>query len=272
MSIPLMRTSVEATWTNDETLCLLGGPYVVSGGRRLTVPEGSKRLLAFVALHGGRVDRRHAAGTLWPYGDDERAAGNLRSALWRLKGAGINLLRADKCALYLTRDTTIDVQLLSDWAGRIIDGTATRSDVRLIQLSHEAIDLLPGWYDDWVIFERERMRQRLLHALETLSWLLVRSDRCAEAVEVAMTAVSVEPLRESAQASLIKAHLAEGNLVEARRALAAYDEIVRTELGIRPSNSLVSLVHPERQDSARRGAPARSIAVAPTPSVTHQGA
>ena len=50
-------------------------------GRRLNVPEGSKRLLAFVALHSGRVHRWQTAGTLWPDGSDERAAGNLRSAV-----------------------------------------------------------------------------------------------------------------------------------------------------------------------------------------------
>jgi DNA-binding SARP family transcriptional activator len=223
-------------------LCLLEGPYVIANGRKLSVPEGSKRLLAFVALHGGRVDRRLAAGTLWPCGGDERAAGNLRSALWRLRSAGIELLLADKIALYLARDTPVDVQLLSDWAGRIIEGSADQGDIRMISLSHDAIDLLPGWYDDWVIFERERMRQRLLHALESLSRLLLRGNRCAEAVEVAMTAVSVEPLRESAQASLIRAHLAEGNVVEARRAFSTYDDLVRSELGVRPSDALVALV------------------------------
>ncbi|MGW2995279.1 bifunctional ornithine acetyltransferase/N-acetylglutamate synthase, partial [Streptomyces sp. NPDC001193] len=30
----------------------------------------------------------------------------------------------------------------------------------------DALDLLPGWYDDWVLLEQERVRQRLLHALE----------------------------------------------------------------------------------------------------------
>ena len=39
-------------------LCLLGGPFVLHGTRRIAVPEGSKRLLAFIALHDGRVDRR----------------------------------------------------------------------------------------------------------------------------------------------------------------------------------------------------------------------
>ena len=40
--------------------------------------------------------------------------------------------------------------------------------------------------------------------------------------EAAMFAVGIEPLRESAQRVLIEAHLAEGNLVEARRAFVTY--------------------------------------------------
>src|SRR5580692_9687981 len=77
-------------------LHLFGGPFVTCEGRRLEVPEGSKRLLVFVALHRRRIERRYAAGALWPTGDDIRAAGNLRSALWRLNGAGIQVLSTDK--------------------------------------------------------------------------------------------------------------------------------------------------------------------------------
>ena len=57
---------------------LLSGPYVTIGADRREVPEGSKQLLAFVALRRRRVERRQAAGTLWPFGDEERAAGNLQ--------------------------------------------------------------------------------------------------------------------------------------------------------------------------------------------------
>ncbi|MDD9205832.1 hypothetical protein PU560_05035, partial [Georgenia sp. 10Sc9-8] len=148
-----------ATPTGPETgsapdpgrLCLFGGPYVVRAGHHLTVPEGSKRLLVFIALHSGRLDRRHVAGTLWPYGDDERAAGNLRSALWRLKGAGISVVEADKCSLWLRAGTTIDVQVLSEWASRLIAGEAAPADMRVPRWDPDAVDLLPGWYDDWVI-------------------------------------------------------------------------------------------------------------------------
>lgn len=224
------------------TLHLFGGPRVVQAGRRLEVPEGSKRLLAFVALNGGRVERRQAAGILWPFGDDLRAAGNLRSALWRLKAAGIDVLDSDKCALAVREDTVVDIYVLCDWAERLIEGTATPEDLCALKWRADAVELLPGWYDDWVLIERERIRQRLLHALEALSRHLVRAGRYAEAVESAMVAVGVEPLRESGQRSLIEAHLAEGNLVEALRTYDAYRRLVLRELGVEPSPGLSALV------------------------------
>jgi DNA-binding SARP family transcriptional activator len=221
---------------------LLGGPYVMLNGDRLEIPDGSKRLLAFVALGTGRVDRRYAAGSLWPFGNDERASGNLRSALWRLKCAGINLLESDKCSLMLRPGTVVDVTILSEWAGRLVGGSATQADLRAVYWRHDVMDLLPGWYDDWVIFERERVRQRFLHALEVLARRLIEVGRCAEAVEAAISAVHADPLRESANSVLIEAHLAEGNLIEGRRAYERYRDIVRRELGVEPGRELTDMV------------------------------
>ncbi|MFB7051940.1 AfsR/SARP family transcriptional regulator [Streptomyces vinaceus] len=223
-------------------LHLLGGPRVIHQGRWLDVPEGGKRLLAFVALNGGRVERRHAAGTLWPTGDDLRAAGNLRSALWRLKAAGIDLLDSDKCSLSVREHTEVDLYVLYGWAARLIGGTATAQDLSALKWRTDALDLLPGWYDDWVLLERERVRQRLLHALEALSRELARVGRHAEAVESALLAVSAEPLRESAQRALIEAHLAEGNLIEAMRAYDTYRALVKRELGVEPGCELSGLI------------------------------
>jgi DNA-binding SARP family transcriptional activator len=225
-------------------LCLLGGPFVIKNGRRLEIPEGSKRLLVFVTLHGGRVRRRYAAGTLWPRCNDARAAGNLRSALWRLRGAGIDVLHADQCMLYLDPELAVDIALLSRWAARIIDSSADGSDLSKPNLDPEAMNLLPGWYDEWVVFERERLRQRLLHALESLVRRLTAHGLFADAVEMAMTAVDIEPLRESAQRVLIEVHLAEGNFVEAQRVYCAYHRLMAEELGVPPSNALADMMRP----------------------------
>jgi DNA-binding SARP family transcriptional activator len=226
----------------ESAVLLFGGPYVVQNGGRLEVPDGSKRLLVFVALSTGRVDRRYAAGSLWPEGSDERAGGNLRSALWRLKCAGIDVLETDKCTLGMRRGTVVDVGVVGDWATRLVDGSATQTDLCQLNWRWDAMDLLPGWYDDWVIFERERIRQRLLHALEALSRRLVAMNRCAEAVDAAISAVSADPLRESANQVLIEAHLAEGNLIEARRTYERYRDSVGRELGVEPGEQLASLL------------------------------
>ena len=195
----------------------------------------------FVALTSGRVNRRHAAGTVWPDGDDVRAAGNLRSALWRLRCAGIDILHSDKGSLYLDPDSTVDIAELHAWATEIIDGRTNGRDFDLVDLNSEAVHLLPGWYEDWVVFERERLRQRLLHAMESLARNRIESRHFAGAIEAAMFAVGIEPLRESAQRVLIEAHLAEGNVIEARRAFATYRDLVRDELGILPSRDLIEI-------------------------------
>lgn len=225
-----------------DCLNLFNGPAVISGGTPAEVPEGGKRVLAFVALSSGVVERRRAAGTLWPDGDEVRAAGSLRSALWRLKCAGIDLVQADKVALRLRPGTTVDVDQLITWSDRVITGTPAPADLRICRWHIDFLELLPGWYEDWVIFERERLRQRLLHALEALARLLVDRSRIAEAIEVAMIAVAAEPLRESAQRVLIEAHLAEGNVVEANRSFSAFRALALHELGVEPRESLRSLI------------------------------
>ena len=103
-------------------------------------------------------------------------------------------------------------------------------------------DLLPDCYDDWALVECERFRQLRLHALEALCERLTEAGRYGEAIDAGLAAVRGEPLRESAHRALIKAHLAEGNYVEAGRQYEVCRRIVRDELGIEPSDGLRKLV------------------------------
>lgn len=232
----------ELTVSGGTSVHLFGGPYVVANGCRQPVPEGSKRLLAFVALRRGRVERRFVAGTLWPAGSDDRAAGNLRSSLWRLRSVGVEVLDCDKWSLSLLDGVRVDVHDLRDWADRMIGGTPRLDDLLRGPPEADALDLLPGWCDDWMILERERLRQRLLHALEAQSRELSRRAYHADAVEIAIAAVNAEPLRESAQRALIAAYLDEGNWNEACRVLRAYEQLLVRELGVSPSRELLDLV------------------------------
>ncbi len=217
---------------------LLNGPYLTVGGKRHDIPEGSKRLLAFIALNRGPVARRCVAGTLWPSCDDDRSAGNLRSALWRLRGSGAAVIECDKSSLSLAAQVAVDIDRIDYWAARIAAGNPEDGDFCAVAEKTRALDILPGCYDDWAIVEREQLRQRVLHALEAASRLSVSAGRFGTAVEAATAAVFCEPLRESAQRALIDAHLAEGNVVEARRAFARYAVLVERELRIEPPDDL----------------------------------
>jgi DNA-binding SARP family transcriptional activator len=226
----------------DARIHLLNGPYVSIDGEFRDIPEGSKRLLAFVAIQTGRLDRRYVAGSLWPGGDDNRASGNLRSSLWRLRKAHIDVIDADKWSLGLGRGVRVDLDEIESWARRMVSGIPAEGDFNEITAKAGALDLLPGYYEDWAITERERVRQQVLHGLERMSRLLRERGRYGEAVEAAMTAVFCEPLRESAQRVLIEAHLAEGNVVEARVTYRRYAQLIRRELGIEPSPELRAMV------------------------------
>src|SRR5690349_4651760 len=103
------RSVAEASLPGTPVLHLFGGPYVTFDRVRREVPDGGKRMLVFVALRRGQIQRRCAAGSLWPVGDDVRAAGNLRSALWRLRAAGIDLVEADKWSLRLSDNVIVDL-------------------------------------------------------------------------------------------------------------------------------------------------------------------
>jgi DNA-binding SARP family transcriptional activator len=221
---------------------LFGGPYVSIDEDRIEVPEGSQRLLAFVALHRPRVERRFVAGSLWPDVDELRASGNLRTALWRLNLAGIRILMATRSTLSLRENAVVDVDIVDHWARRVIDGAARPIDLKFLPWELDAFDVLPGWYEDWALMVRERIRQRVLHALEALSYHLSRAGRADQAVDAALLAVGADPLRESAQRALIEAYIGEGNWSEANRRLQAYRELLDRELGMRQELDLAGLL------------------------------
>lgn len=206
-----------------------------------SVSTAEARLLALLALRPHESDRRTVGGTLWPDVDDARASGNLRSALWRLAARPAPLVTVTRTTAALLPEVSVDVRLLGDWAARMITGTASSADLTHVPWDIAGVEMLPGWDDDWIVLERERFRQRLLHGLELMAAALVDAGRCAEAVEVALIVVRADGLRESAQRALISAHLAEGNCAEARRCYREHRDQVASELGVAPSASLAAL-------------------------------
>ncbi|TYB64812.1 hypothetical protein FXF51_20380 [Nonomuraea sp. PA05] len=212
-------------------ICLFEEPCLVAGGQRRTLPDGARRLVAFTAVHGGRVERRHAAGVLWPVGDDLRAAGNLRSALWRLRAAGIDVLDADKRLIWIRDGVVVDAVLVARWTACLTAGGAMPAGTDEAYWRHSRGGLLPGWSEAWVRPHRERLRQRVLHAMESLARRLVAEGDAVRATAVARQVCAAEPLRESTHRILAEALRRAGRPVEARAAYAAFRSAAARRFG-----------------------------------------
>ena len=220
---------------------LLNGFELLCGHQPVPLPACVERVIVFLALHERPLLRGLVAGTLWPESTDQRAAACLRSSLWRLRRTSPFVVEATASHITLASGARVDVRDLLALAHSILGG---RSDWRTGELALllEPVVLLPGWYDDWVVAERERLSQTRLHALETLAELLILEGRFAEAVDAGLAAVRDEPLRESAHRVLIKAYLAEGNQWEAVHQYRQYQHVIRQELGLDPSPKMEHLV------------------------------
>jgi len=221
---------------------LLGHPRLSHRGAHIPISESGSRVLAFLCVNRGANDRRYVAEVLWPDVDELRAAGNLRTVLWRLNSAGLGLVEAGRHVVRLGADVQVDVHLLAAWTARVLTGRLLPTDLSHSTWDVDRLDMLPGWQDDWILLERERLRERMLRALVVLARALGDSGRCAEAIDAALLAVRSDPLRESAQRMLIEAFVAEGNIVEAKRRFDEYRATLRRELGVGPSPELAALV------------------------------
>ena len=220
---------------------VLNGFELVRGASTVTLTMGSQRLLAYLALQSHPVLRIHVAGILWGEATERRSLASLRSTLWRLHEAGLRVVECIGAGLRLVPDVGVDLRNSTLLARRLIHEPDAVSDPELTQTPFR-YDLLPDWYDDWVMGERERFRQLRLHALEAMVPRLLRASRFAEAIEAGQAAVTAEPLRESAHRALIAAHLSEGNPGEALRQYHLFRKLLQRELGVEPSPRIHALL------------------------------
>lgn len=213
-------------------------------GEAVTVPATSQRLVCFLAFQPKPVRRAYISGTLWFDADEHHASASLRSALWRLHP--LDLVGASKTHLWLNPCVEVDLRRVVGQAMEVL--RRTPADEALIAAARDLIDvgddILVGWYDDWVIVERERFRQLRLHAMDRIGERLIETGRLYDALQVGLAATSTEPLRESAHRLLVRVHIMQGNVAEAIRQYRLYAELLREEMDGRPSPAIRDLVAP----------------------------
>ena len=233
----------QAEGTSVVRLSLLGHFSLRADGVERPLAAGSRRLITLLALSGQWIRRPVVAGTLWPEANDARASACLRSAIARLGHAHVEVLCVNANELSLNAAVRVDLRNAEVEARRLLasHGALCDADRCGVSAGRLSLELLPGWYDDWVLMEAEAWRQLRLHALEALSIRLSSTACHAEAILAALAAVSSDPLRESARSVLIRAYLAEGNRSEAQREFRTISGALLGSLGVEPTPRLHAL-------------------------------
>jgi DNA-binding SARP family transcriptional activator len=219
-------------------LSLIGGFSLSCRGEDLRLPGRVQRLVAFLALQERPVPRRRVAFALWPDATEVHAHGSLRASLFRLRSGCPEGVLRDGDELDLGSDVNVDVHRALVLAAHA--GAADGDGEELEALLHGG-ELLPDWYDDWVLIERERFHELRGHALESLSEAHLRAGAVARARKAALAAVHADPLRESSRRALIRAHLADGNHADAVSHYREFADLLG-QSGLAPSPQLRELV------------------------------
>jgi DNA-binding SARP family transcriptional activator len=221
-------------------LSLLGAFELSCDDGPVPVPLPVQRLLAFLALRDHPAQRQYVACMLWMDTSDDRALGSLRSALWSLRRCALGSVETSR-GLRLATAVAVDLREASALAKRLLD-PATNVEPGEADWTSLLDDVLPDWYDDWVVMERERFRQLRVYALETLCERLLAAGDFARAAEAALAAVRAEPLRESAHRALIRVYLAEGNRAQAVLHHESFRRLLDDRLGLEPTAEITALV------------------------------
>lgn len=210
-----------------------------------------QQLLGYLLIHRRkRLSRDALAALFWGDTPDELARGSLRTSLWRLRGAlepdaslrGSYLVVArNGIGFNTSSDYWLDLQEFED-ASEIAGQEPPRdsdSAARMIHRLKTAIDLyrgdfLDGCYEDWCIFERERVRELFLRNLIRLMMLHRDGGNYTTAIQVGQQLLSRDPLLEEVHRELMRLHCLAGNRGAAIRQYQQCRQLLAKELDIEP--------------------------------------
>lgn len=221
-------------------LCLFRSWQLLWGAEVVHVAARQQRLITALAINGPRP-RRYIVGLLWPEHPEPRAMESLRVSVHIITRQVPGLLINGGAVLSLSELANVDLHRIRTQIRQLnragLNG-GTRSFLH--ELRHA--ELLPGWYEDWIVFEQARLRQDRLRALLVIAReSLVRCDY-EVAVEACEIALELEPLYERAVGLLIQAHRQQGMNASALIAFEKYQAQLEADMGISPSGELQRLI------------------------------
>ncbi len=199
----------------------------------------AQSLLAYLALNAGVTYRREKlAGLLWPEATETNARRYLRQALWRIR----KTLESGSLAWedYL-QINDIDVTF-DDRSGYWLDVEflLKRAEAWPVEEIIEIVrfyrgELLPGFYEEWVTLERDRLQAAYQQKMNLLLDGLIRTQKWDDVLKWGEQWIRLGHSPEPAYRALMHAY---AGLGDQRMACATYErcvEMLNRELAVEPS-------------------------------------
>jgi DNA-binding SARP family transcriptional activator len=241
-------------------LTLLGGFQArLEPGSALALPtRKAQALLAYLALPAGRAHPRDKlAALLWGGTREESARASLRQALFSIRKAlepaeGVLGQAGDALAL-----SPAAVEVDAARFERAVQQGTPEALARAAELY--AGDLLDGFvideapFEEWLLGERERLRELALEALARLLAHQRKSGATEPAIQTARRLLALDPLQEPVHRALMRLYAEAGRRGAALRQYQQCVSALGRELGIEPEAETKALY----QDILRQRAPSR---------------
>jgi len=225
---------------------LLGDFLLLLGDAPVTTVDWPRlqSLLAYLVLHrAAPQSRTYLAAQLWADSTEAQAHTNLRSLVHRLRHdlpEADHFLRIERRTLQWSPHPDVSWTLdVADFERALAQAEQARSPVAARTAREEAValyrgDLLPGCYDEWLLPERERLRQAFLGALEQLILLLERERAYPAAISAAQRLLRYDPLHETTYRHLMRFYAVSGDRAAALRTYHACATVLDRELEAEP--------------------------------------
>ncbi len=223
-------------------------------------------LFCYLLIHRNRPHSREAlAEIIWGESSTARSKKYLRQALWQIQSALTNTQHETLQPLILTDGEWIQINpqtecwldvaefedtytCVRDHHGGDLDEAGYRKLKQALNLYQG--DLLEGWYEDWCLFERERLQNIYLSILDKLMMYCETHQSYEEALEFGENILRYDVARERTHRRMVRIYYKAGERTSALRQYERCVTSLQDELGVKPAKKTVELYELICQDNA----------------------
>ncbi len=223
-----------------------------------------QELFCYLLLNRDRPHHRESlASLLWPKHTTAKSLKYLRNTLWQLQialdaslaieNSNVLLIDPEWISLIPEAPLWLDVAEFERACALVQGKQGQKLDEQEIRVIQEALelyrgDLLEGWFQDWRLFEQERLRRMYLALLEKLIAHCEAHGEYQAGIDYTTRALRYDAAHERVHRRLMRLHYRAGNRTEALRQYKRCVVSLRQELGVGPSQRTVTLNEQIRAD------------------------